>query len=213
MEYFVYLSDAKIEMLFEQIQPKSRGKLVGEIEFNLALFRAKFNTASIEETRYEKIHVIENHLRRTIGTIDSPGKYFAGTLDMAWGPYEGYEEMVYFSCATPEVVVGLGGSMYNCIPNPLARPTTTTSFSLSSRLVAALVRRKEIHLSWGGLGRHFSNADVNSDALSAIVQSAIRYGLPHQRLKFLAKTVLSGYDEHTGKSALLGTPIYVALAE
>lgn len=57
--YFVYLSDAKIEMLFEQLRPSSRGRLGGELEFNLGIFRAKFSTQSVERTRYEKLRVIQ----------------------------------------------------------------------------------------------------------------------------------------------------------
>lgn len=214
MEYFVYISDAKIEMLFEQIQSKlKRKKSSGEVEFNLGMFRAKFSTESVARTRYEKLKIIEDHLDGKIGTVDEPKEYFMGTVDMAWGAYMDFEEMVYFSGCTSETYVGLGGSMVNCVPNRQANSSPRTSFSLSSDLVSALVKRKEIYLPSSYMSRNTPSSEINSRALQAVVESTLQRGLVAQRLKFLAKTVLTGEEKRFNRNVLLGTPIYVALAD
>jgi len=213
MEYFLYLSDTKIEMLFDQVAPPSRGKLAGELEFNIGVLKAKFSTASVEKARHEKIQLIEKALAKKIGTIYSPKEYFAGTMDMVWGPYEQYEDIVYFSGAVQGVCVGLGGSINNCVHSDRATPTSTTSFSYSPRLVAALARKKEIYLPGYGLGKRYSDSEVNSDALAGVVEATYRHGLPRQRVKFLAKRVLQNTLNPSSEIVLLGTPIYVSLAE
>ncbi len=200
-------------MLFEQIKPRSRGRLGGEISFDLGWFRGKFNSQSVESSRYEKIEIIEDYLSEQIGTIDEPKQYFRGTLDMFWGPYQDYEEMVYFSGATENTAIGLGGTITNCIPNAGAKQTTTTSYSLSSRLVTAMVRKGKLHLPRYGLGRDYKTDDINTQALEAVTEATIRRDVPRQTLTFLAKTVLFGQSQRLRGQAVLGTPLYVALAE
>lgn len=130
MRYYVYLSDAKVEMLWSQIPPPERPEISSDLEINLGVvkFALGRRRKKREPTRYDKLKAIVDRLedRNLIGTIDEPLPYVRGTLQMRWAPYESAwdeatrtsVEMVYFGgfhVGKRVTVVGLGGSSWNAI--------------------------------------------------------------------------------------------------
>ncbi len=91
MKYFIYLSDAKIEMLSKQIafQPRTSSESTFKLGFkDFAGWEGKTTT---EESQLKFKH-LENVLKRlrkesSIGTVEAPKQFVEGVCPMRWGIY------------------------------------------------------------------------------------------------------------------------------
>ena len=214
MKYYVYISDAKLEMLYEQIPSFRREKIGYELGIDLKLINLKFSKLKNESSRSYKIRMIERFLSRKTGSILEPKSYFAGEMDMIFGPYHEYRDFIYFGGKLFGTHVGLGGTMINCIGTPHKTEENITSFSMSPDLVNALAKGKEIPSYFRGYTGGVKTADLNERAMAAVVVANDSLGYPKQRMKFLAKRFIYGALPNADEnSVLIGSPIYVAYAD
>ena len=213
MDYFVYISDSKVEMLYEQISWSMRETLSFELSIDFGLIKARFSNTDNKTARTKKLKLIERFISRKTGTLLEPRSYFYGEMDMIWGPYHDYENFVYFGGTNKSIHVGLGGTLTNCIGIPNKTTEEPSSYSLSPYLVSALAKKKEIpdpHSSFTSWQRV---KDLNEQALEAVVGANFSL-LPTQRMKFLSKRIISGTaNEPERRPVLIGSPIYVAYAD
>jgi hypothetical protein len=149
-----------------------------------------------------------------VGTVDKPKSYVKGVFPMKWGLYKnlytGNTEVVFFGGQNENKTIGLGGSSRHVIGTHDL--STTDSSSLTPYLLDFL--RNELKLRDNPeKDMHFGKDEDDRErhAISAI-DSAIDdlYG-PVQQLEFLAKTLLVWHTDNG--YTLLGTPLYVALAD
>ncbi|SDG65471.1 hypothetical protein SAMN05216553_11076 [Lentzea fradiae] len=85
--YYLYLSDAKVDMLLSQVDPDS---------------------TDVATDRLERVlEHLEN--RALIGTVDEPKQYVRGVMALRWDTLA-EDTAVYFGGRTDRTVVGLGGS-------------------------------------------------------------------------------------------------------
>jgi hypothetical protein len=143
-----------------------------------------------------------------VGSTDDPSDYFEDTLEMQWGPYFANENIVYFAGRTKTTNLALCGSMKNVIGKAEA---TIGGYSSAPDFLRALAQDAE--LADVATGEPAADARSNAMALHVIAITTPGRYAPFQRLEFLAKRLLSGPDYNTGKTLLLGSPLYVALAE
>lgn len=111
LRYYVYVSDAKVDMLFAQIPPRLRNRIAAELKLDLKVVSASVSPKDREENRFSKLALVERYVRKHVelGSVDEPRAYFAGSLRMRWGPlYDG--RIVYFGGVTDRTVLGLAGS-------------------------------------------------------------------------------------------------------
>lgn len=210
MNYFVYISDSKLEMLYEQITWAVRERLAYELSLDFHFIKANFSNTENQFARAKKLEMVERHLENKTGTIFSPSVYFRGEMDMLWGPYDEYENLVYFGGRNEFVQVGLGGTLTNCLGMSNDRPSTS-SYSLSPYLVSALAKKNEIHDPQKGYTRSHGMRELNEWAMKAVVESNYTLMLPVERLKFLAKKIVYGHVDKFGThTVLIGSPIYIA---
>jgi len=212
-KYYLYISNSKLEMLYQQVA--SSGKDKKSIEWGVDLKAFKFIRKSEEEgepDRDDKLKIILRELDEAelVGTIDEPKEYVKGTLPIRWGLFRDWgrpmEEppLVYFGGRTETTVFGFGGSSRHVVGN--AGASATGSRSVTPSLVAHLL---------DGLGmsrqgwRVDRSGDDDYDIYSAIELATDHLKGPEQNLEFCAKTLLQGA---TGMKILLGSPLYVALA-
>jgi hypothetical protein len=217
MKYFIYVSDTKVDMLYGQIPRSLKDKIAGELKVDLHLVSASIKERDAEETRYSKLSVVTDYIDKhcEVGTIDYPGSYFKGTLDMNWGNVGGEgssERIIFFVGSTERSILGLGGSPWHVLGN--VRPTSPTDINSSGAyLLHAL--SKDLALQdpalekWasekiGGTSEEY----VESRALGMVVSAwrALTFNFsdpnlvpgdkapqfPKQRLEFLAKRILHG---------------------
>lgn len=223
ISYFVYISDSKIEMLYEQIPWEGRKNLSYELGIDFGMIKARFSSVQNAVAQSTKIKMIEKYISRRTGTVHSPRSYFRGEMEMIWGPYyrsdeeseeefdKEFENFVYFGGKFLGIQVGLGGTETNCLGMSQNRGEQITSYSLSSYLLSALARGKEIPDPKRIHSKGYTMKDVQTPALKAVVLANDTLAYPKQRMKFLAKRFLRGT---VGASpVLIGSPIYVALAD
>lgn len=214
MEYYMYISDSKVEMLYEQIPWARREEISFELGISFGLIKAKFSKSPSQIAQACKVKLIEKHLSKKTGTAISPRSYFRDEMEMIWGSYNGYENFVYFGGKTQGVDVGLGGTMTNCIGVSHNTSEKITSFSLSHMLVSALAKGKEIPDSEMHYAGNRRLNDLKESALDAVQIANNSLGYPKQKLKFLAKKFAYRFQDKSDQvSILIGSPIYVAYAE
>src|SRR5450631_1264824 len=116
MKHYLYLSTAKVEMLYGQLTNDRK---------TVAVASATMSRES-EETGaspYNKLAAVLDEIESSgeMGTIDEPGTYFKGPLNMKWGLFgdagRPTEEppLVYFGGQTESTIFGLGGSTRHVI--------------------------------------------------------------------------------------------------
>lgn len=72
INYFVYISDSKIEMLYEQIPWEGRRNLSYELGIDFGMIKAKFSNVQNTVAQSTKIKMIEKYISRRTGTVVSP---------------------------------------------------------------------------------------------------------------------------------------------
>jgi len=216
LKHYVYISDAKVDMALAQLPAATRRALATRLELPAGLLVAGSPGARDLGERVARLHAAVEAVRvgARVGTVDEPADYFAGTMPMCWGPYAEYATslgLVYFGGTTERTTLGLGGSMKHVVGE--VGWVDTHSHSVTHVLLGVLQKELRRELPAAGAERPRHRADP-TQALMAVSVATHNLNGPEQRLEFLAKRLLSGadpYGEHG--QTLLGTPLYVALAE
>lgn len=209
LKYYLYVSDSKLAMLFDQMPVKMRSRLAAELKIDLKFISATLKKGEPQENRFSKLKLLVKYINdnAAVGSIDYPGEYFAGRLQMRWGIWgEDWslpeERIVYFTGRSPRTAVGLGGSPHHLIGSCPNQPVLDSMGGKSNllRILSALSQDPEFSSGrYGGC--------EEGRAASAIMYSLEKMPGPAQSLEFLAKTLISE------RGVILGTPVYVALAE
>lgn len=210
-------------MLLAQISPDAKKKVATELKLDVKVLAV---TRKIEReegaNRFERLNAVVKFLQEfaAIGTIDSPEEFFQGTLPMRWGPYAdrfiptGDEPLVFFGGTTRRTIVGLGGSARHVVGN--AGDSAPHSHSAMPYLIAYLQGKvgdgSEVFPVVGPMA-------TSDPALVATHLATTGMAGTEQNLEFLAKRLAFGpspypqRDAVAGMNVVLGTPLYVALAE
>jgi hypothetical protein len=217
VRYYVYASDAKIDMLYSQIPPKLLSRIVGELKLDLNLLSVSLRKRETDETLYSKLDVVEHYLQDEfeMGSVPHPATWFRGELPMRSGVWSaGSDGLLYFSGLQDGVLVALIGSAHHQIGQ--SDPSAIhVNYSGLPALFAVLARDQpgaSVANSHGFRSMPEDDRSVIrevfdfSDALTGIRQPS----------EFLARRLLHGpVNEESGlvNHVLLGTPLYVALSE
>jgi hypothetical protein len=202
--YFVYISDAKVEMLLQQIDPRALRKRGGELGVDLKVLSGKRSVEALAGA--ERVARLEQVVRFLVdfgdlGEVDEPGQFFQGSLPLRWGPLVGRDgyPMVYFGGRTDKTVLGLGGSRAHVFGSPGAAGIEA---SLSRSVLPSLLQA----LASPAAG------DDEAAALATVHEATTGLPGPPQRMEFVAKRFLHGPGPG-GDTVLLGSPLYVALLD
>ncbi|MFY9620903.1 MAG: SAVMC3_10250 family protein [Pyrinomonadaceae bacterium] len=215
MEYFIYISDTKLDMLLSQISPEQKGRIESDLKIDFKLFGAARKTVvDNEKNRHVKLEVVASFIRDfgNLGTVDAPDEYIEDSLEVRWGPFKGASSpVVYFGGMTSETIVGLGGSVHHVLGNK--GQGNAFSGSVTPFLLAYLEEHLDIPSDQGAL------PESSDMSLRAVHLATSSMKGPKQRIRFMAKKLLYGpspypdRDSRSDMSVLLATPIYVALEE
>ncbi|MGH3940904.1 MAG: DUF7019 family protein [Pseudonocardiaceae bacterium] len=216
--YYLYISDAKVDMLLSQIDPGRTRRRATEVSLRLSVVGAKRSVESTGPDRVARLERVVRHLQEhgDLGTVDEPGQFFWGLLPMQWGPITtgGGTSLVYFGGRTERTIVGLGGSSGHVLGTPAA---TTQEPPLAHSMLPMLLDGLATLLAEDDASESFEPAD--GTALASVHQAGARLRGPAQNVEFIAKRLLQGpspYPELDGRedmTVLLGSPLYVALAD
>lgn len=227
VKWYLYISTAKIRMLYDQMYSESNTKRASTVSASAGFVSGSVTSESEEGLNRDDMlrSVVEElEARELVGTPDEPKTYFKGIMRMRWGLYgdlgtrpEGEPALVYFGGFDRDrsLLVGLGGSSKHVTGYEGASSTYSRSATpaLVEWLVAGLHRDGPPEIPrWLAGGREHEVYEA-----MALAQYYLRP--PTQDLEFVAKTLASGnvkgyphvIDVESAR-ALLGTPLYVAQA-
>ncbi|WP_430790799.1 DUF7019 family protein [Actinoplanes sp. G11-F43] len=202
--YFIYISDAKVEMLLQQIDPGAMRTRSTEVGVDLKVFSGKRGAEkTVGADRVARLERVVRFLTDfgDLGDVENPGQFFAGTLPLSWGPMVGLDghPMVYFGGRSDKTVLGLGGSRAHMFTAP-ADPGSDAPLSRS--LLPSLLR---------GITAP-QPGDDEATVLAAVHEATTTLPGPAQRIEFVAKRLVHGTGPG-GETVLLGSPLYLAMAD
>jgi hypothetical protein len=209
VRYYLYISDAKVDMLLPQIDPAWGRKRVTELSLGLTVAGAKRSTEAPGADRVARLERVLRHLEdhADLGHVDEPGQYVHGVLPMQWGAIDD-GGTVYFGGRSEHTVVGLGGSAGHLLGTVAAAPPEQSL--LSASLPPVLL---------GRLAALAPQDAADPETLATVLRANATLRGPAQTVEFVAKRMLHGpcpYPElyPPGTTAvLLASPLFVALVE
>ena len=226
MKYYIYISDAKVDMLFPQVPHDIKKKVALEFKMDLKLLSASRKTETeTEDNRIARLETVVDFIRQygDVGSVDDPGEYVADCLTMRWGSYgDSLEDspVVYFGGTTEKTIVGLGGSMKHLLGS--AVESHPHSYSARPFLMKYLVKDLQIRLPDEDeqLLQARCECEPQFDPIWAVDLATTQMKGPEQRVEFLAKRLACGPAIRSitkastrDRNVLLATPIYVAMGE
>jgi hypothetical protein len=221
LKYYLYVSNSKLEMLYQQVasSDKTKKSLEWSVDLKAVKLTRKMEAENEPDTN-DKLRTVLREIEdaERVGTIEEPKEYVKGTLPMRWGLFRDsgrpMEEppLVYFGGRTETTVFGFGGSSRHVIGN--AGASATGSRSVAPYLVAHLL--DGLDMSREGWRFNPTCSDDDSDTYHAISLATDHLKGQEQNLEFYAKLLLQGelWDSKRQETirVLLGTPLYVAMA-
>jgi len=226
MKYYIYISDAKVDMLFPQVPHDIKKKVALEFKMDLKLLSASRKTETeTEDNRIARLETVVDFIRQygNVGSVDAPDEYVADCLAMRWGNYgTSFEDspVVYFGGMTDKTIVGLGGSMKHLLGSTVE--SHAHSHSATPFLMEYLVKDLQIRLPdeyEAGLRWAREHGQEFTPIVAVELATTQMHG-PEQKVEFLAKRLAFGpverFAEHASlqnRNALLATPIYVAMGD
>lgn len=216
MKYYTYVSQTKVDMLYDQIPAWNRERISKELKIDLKLISVTLSNASNTDSLFSKLEIVSKYIEKSdqVGTVDTPNSFFLGQMPLRWGPLSiGHHKFVYFSGVTDKTFLGLSGSIKHVIGNPGTSKTTDLmsdieiSDSSAPKIITSLATVLE--------AEDQDNLPLKrkpSYEIYLVEQMAKKMEGSLQNCTFLARNLMSG-KRLDGKQVLLGSPIYVALAQ
>ena len=214
MKDYIYISDAKVDVLYPQITSKLGSSSSVENKIDLKFYSRSTKT-DIDENRITKLETVCQFIEQygNLGTITDPSEYIFGTISMEMLVVE-RADFVFWGSRSTDAVIGLGGSAKHLIGNA-APPGPYYSRSYFHHILRELRR---IFTESSGIS---SPTEYGDDEM--IYEFIRRLRGPSEQFEFLARTLRFGkgvsiedrklVDPTTWKgNVLLATPLYVARA-
>jgi hypothetical protein len=232
LRYYLYISDAKLDMLFDQIPQGALKRISTEVKVDLKVASDTLHQADNPGlTRAAKLKIVEQYIdsHHHVGTIQEPGnEYFRDQMDIQWGWLQ--DRAVWFQGNDFEhgQCVALGGSRRHVLgeqPNrDLEYPFEATSLLISVIKViqeaAAGIKHQdpgkelpdwaEIIYEDGLLG--FTGVPKQRLEFLAIPLAEAQIRVPKERLDTMGTPLAEAKLQHPDVHVVLGTPLYVAVA-
>lgn len=209
MRYYVYISDSKLEMLYEQVPAGKREEIAGELSINLGLIATKFSSEKVKNARHQKIEIVKRYLGKRVGWLDTKAPYVYGNATVAWGPFGEYPDVVYFGGYSEGWHIGLVGSHTNCIGSK--GKSSPTGYSLSWFIIDLLSRRKCLPPLGHRRISNFSSQEIMEAACRGVVEANTSSIRPSIEIEFFARTIAYLREgEGIPSPVYIGSPVYVA---
>lgn len=218
MKYYIYISDAKVDMLYPHIPQPILKKIASSLSIDLKLLGAEINIGakgnSSDETRYSKVQIVSEYIEKhlDVGSVDAPSTYFKGRLSMRQGIFK--DQAAYFGGETVRTVLGLCGSIRHVIGSNMGTEiirTLNSSLYAFEIMVADIISEAK-HTHNNTSEDNEIDEEIELNALMALVYITKQQKGNKQHFEFLAKTLLQGpFPVYHQPYVVLGTPIYVAI--
>ena len=207
IHYYKYISDSKIDMLFNQIPDKDIDELSEGLEFDFKILKYKMDAKKVNQkaSREYKTQVVENFINTKlideVGSIDQPKKWIRGKLNMRWGIES---QGVWFCVKKGRHILFLGGSEKHLIGRNSEDSYHVSDFPEILNMIVNKTTEKEDSVF---------DPDNLSFGLGAIVDfSEGNWGGIDQEFDFLARNLFGPINTSNGvHSITIGSPIFVRM--
>ncbi len=215
MEYVVYLSKTKIDMLYEQVGKKPFNYSVsGQVELGPIKFDANKN-GDTEMNYYQKLERVISEIPVVNSIFDENAEYITGTMSMYWGTLKHTESATFWVgqesngiCQTKILLIGSGQHIVGDNPNSAGIHCSPLAYFLNAY-------HKELEFNThldkvAKLHNEGSVRDIVSTMESYCKSDKFQILCPY---KFLAKCLSQDYhifDDGSVENLIIATPLYVS---
>lgn len=207
MEYFIYISDAKVDMLYSQIPRNIIAGLTSEIKFDFKIFGVTFSEKERTEEgeRYNRLQAVLKYLQKQgeIGSIDEDSPYIQGDLTVQWGIWDGF---VFFFGIIANHTIALCGStshLLNYVEEADLQKNTSNAgrrLGSSGTILVQTLRVFTNNYDHPGILRDMALSSLDNYGEQRLLRSLrslheydfTKFGFIKQRIKFIAKRLVSG---------------------
>jgi hypothetical protein len=200
LKYYLYISQAKVDMLFPQIPASFLSGAEAEWKLNLGVTSVGLKSRSPEKPTEltGRVSSVAAYIRQheLVGTTQSPAAWFQGTEKFRWGVLRDYvADIVLFAGTSAGKTIALLGSKESIVGASQNAGTDHGIEYYTLRFLNGVVR-----------GSEQIEPRERSCAWSPRLSTA-RSALPEheQELEYLARFI------HAEDDLIIGTPLYVAL--
>ncbi|WP_373687022.1 DUF7019 family protein [Streptomyces lunaelactis] len=116
--YYSYISDARPDLLFDQIPQRLLTRFAADFAINLKVVSVSVRTAQSEATRFGKLQLVERHIDEDheVGWVTEPTPWFRGDLGLRSGIHR--DGLVLSTGLEHDTLVALIGSAHHLAPAP-----------------------------------------------------------------------------------------------
>jgi hypothetical protein len=229
MKYYVYVSETKLEMLYEQIGASTEQASEASVGFDLKLVKGELKQSrQLADTKYSRLDRVVAELRESqlVGSLSCMEPYISGELDMVWASFglQDNSPITFWGFVNDDIALGLAGSQHHIIgerrPEGYAHSHSGTGeimrwFARELGDVQSTIQVDVQEL----LGADQWPLDDDSIAYLTWLAASQIHGSTH-RFEFVAKVLhRRRYVEGTSPNymanmnVILATPLYVAQAD
>jgi hypothetical protein len=207
MRYYLYVSQAKLDMLFDQIPRKVLPRLLTEARVDLKVVGVSLQRAATELTRYDRLEIVEEYLagEYDIGWMTESSFWFRGDLGLRISVTRNGNGPVFMTGQDGDLVVALVGSAHHVIGQEHTSPDLRMGGSWLPAL-QALLRQESVN----------PHALDERDTLRETMEFSKQVTGPATWCEFLARQLMRGtVTRRDGREqeVVIATPLYVAMSE
>jgi hypothetical protein len=218
VKYYIYISDAKVDMLFPQVPHEIKKKVATEWKMDLKLLSASRRVeVEGEDNQIARLEAVVDFIDKygRVGSVEKPDEYISDTIEMKWAPYDYVGGVVFFSGRSADTIMGMGGSLHHLIGNVALPRQATNSVAMS---LLRFIKEATATESEDVVIRNVRGHSDKIRALYDLWNVSNHMDAPLQRLEFVAKRLLYWPFEASGRlgekcDLLLATPLYVAMVD
>jgi hypothetical protein len=214
VKYYLYISDAKVNMLLPQIPNKIKKKIATEFKIDFKIISASRKTETdTDENRISRLNTVCQFIQdySDVGTIEKPGEYIFDILEMKYAIFP-RRPIVVFWGRTEQSFIALSGSSEHLVGVP---PHFVADIDIGSSHLHGIMSSLHHILSEESKVKALPKLKYENNAnnvwrllsLENIIEE------PKQKIEFLAKRLLVETSSHSGSTLIVGSPLYVALAD
>jgi len=206
MDYYVYISKSKVDMLYDQIATSKGEKSESSIGFDLKLLKGSTKTSQeAVENYYVKLKAVLEALEREgkIGEVwGNDGKEFIrGELDLKWLLDKDLgTNSSYWGLNEEKRALALMGSVHHVIGHHTVDQPEGLSASILFTLFHNMKDRLESPLE---------ELEKTGNYPGQLRMLTDRIVMPSQRFEFTAKVLYHGRDSYSKELSLVASPLYV----
>jgi hypothetical protein len=210
MKFYTYVSDAKVEMLFDQMPKGPLERIATELRIDLKVVSLSLKDRETDQNRFRRLAIvtayIDSHLE--VGSIEDPKPWFRGTARLVQARAgRDAKAVILFAGDLRSTLLGLTGSLRHVIGD------VSGSIHHGSAVAGAV----DAYEALRSLDRN-QPTDGPSELVHAlrglVERTASDFAGTEQPCEFLARTLVHLPSRSRRKKAfLLGTPLYVAAAD